>query len=225
MPPNLMSKRPLPMNPHLIEDLTPHTDMPHPISTEPLPEPLILEPPVEPLVPIPWNIHHCQYSSMEEFIEHVIQNLVSWPVDDLDSPMLDVPPLEPEPVMPYLLDSPEGHMHTLSPDESPTEPWQQWLDYPDSPISCKHSLLPSILRSWAYVGCIFHFYLLTKLFPSHDQPPIHFDHMTNHLTSHLTIHMTSHMPSSHLFLKCHLPYVTCSQITCASPDTPLPNST
>ena len=61
---------------------------------------------------------------MEEFIEHVMQNLVSWPVDDLDSPILDVPLLEPEPVMPYLPDSPEGHMHTLSPDESPTEPWQ-----------------------------------------------------------------------------------------------------
>ena len=57
--------------------------------------------------------------------------------------MLDTPPLEPDPVTPYLLDSPEGHTHTLSPDESPTEPWQQWLDHPDSPVSCKHSLSPS----------------------------------------------------------------------------------
>ena len=113
------------------------------MSTEPLPEPLVLEPPVEPLVPIPWNIHRRQYSSMEEFIEHVMQNPVSQPVDDLDSPMLDVPLLEPDPVMPYLPDSPEGHMHTLSPDKSPTEPWQQWLDRPDSPVSCKHSLSPS----------------------------------------------------------------------------------
>ena len=124
MPPDLMSKRPLPMNPPLVEDLPPHVDMPHPMSTEPLPEPLVLEPPVEPLVRIPWNIHHHQYLSMEEFVEHIMQNLVSWPVDDLDSPMLDVPPLEPEPVTPYLLDSPEGHIHTLSPDKSPTEPWQ-----------------------------------------------------------------------------------------------------
>ena len=142
-PPDLMSKRPLPMNPPLVEDLPPHADTPHPISTEPLPEPLVLEPPVKPLVPIPWNIHHCQYSSMEEFVKHVMQNPVSQPVDDLDSPMSDAPPLEPDPVTPYLPDSPEGHTHTLSPDKSPTEPWQQWLDRPDSPISCKHSLSPS----------------------------------------------------------------------------------
>ena len=124
MPPNLMSKQPLPMNPPLVEDLPPHVDTPCPMSTEPLPEPLVLEPPVEPLVPIPWNIHCCQYSSMEEFVEHMMQNPVSQPVDDLDSPMSDVPPLEPDPVTPYLPDSPEGYMHTLSPDESPTEPWQ-----------------------------------------------------------------------------------------------------
>ena len=143
IPPDLMSKRPLPMNPPLVEDLPPCADTPHPMSTEPLPEPLILEPPVEPLIPIPWNIHRRQYSSMEEFVEHVMQNPVSQPVDDLDSPMSDAPPLEPDPVTPYLPDSPEGHPHTLSPDESLTEPWQQWLDRPDSPISRKHSLSPS----------------------------------------------------------------------------------
>ena len=141
MPPDLMSKRPLPMNPPPVEDLPPRTDTPCPMSTEPLPGPLVLEPPVEPLIPIPWNIHHRQYSSMEEFIEHMMQNPVSWPVDNLDSPMSDAPPLEPDPVMPYLPDSPEGHMHTLSPDKSPTEPWQRWLDRPDSPVSRKHSLL------------------------------------------------------------------------------------
>ena len=124
MPPNLMSKQPFPMNPPLAEDLPPRADTPCPMSTEPLPEPLILEPPIEPLVPIPWNIHCCQYSSMEEFVEHVMQNPVSWPMDDLDSPMSDAPLLEPDPVMPYFLDSPGGHMHTLSPDKSPTEPWQ-----------------------------------------------------------------------------------------------------
>ena len=142
-PPDLMSKRPLPMNPPLVEDLPSCADTPNPMSTEPLPEPLILEPPVEPLIPIPWNIHRRQYSSMEEFVEHVMQNPVSRPVDDLDSSMSDAPPLEPDPVTPYLPDSPEGHTHTLSPDESPTEPWQQWLDCPDSPVSRKHSLLPS----------------------------------------------------------------------------------
>ena len=143
MPPDLMSKQPLPMNPPLVEDLPPRADTPRPMSTEPLPEPLILEPPVEPLIPIPWNIHCRQYSSMEEFVKYVMQNPVSWPVDDLDSPMSDAPPLEPDPVTPYLLDSPEGHMHTLLPDESPTEPWQRWLDHPDSPVSRKHSLSPS----------------------------------------------------------------------------------
>ena len=143
MPPNLMSKQPLPMNPPPVEDLPPCTDTPRPMSTEPLPEPLVLEPPVKPLVPIPWNIYHHQYLSMEEFIKHVMQNPVSQPVDDLDSPMSDVPPLEPDPVTPYLPDSPGGHTHTLSPGESPTEPWQRWLDCPDSPISCKHSLSPS----------------------------------------------------------------------------------
>ena len=143
MPPNLMSKQPLPMNPPFVEDLPPHADTPHPMSIEPLPEPLILEPPVKPLVPIPWNTHRHQYSSMEDFIKHMMQNLVSFPLDDQDSPMSDKLPLEPEPAMPYLPDSPEGHMHTLLPDESPTEPWQQWLDHPDSPVSQKHSLSPS----------------------------------------------------------------------------------
>ena len=131
------------MNPPLVEDLPPRVDTPCPMSIEPLPEPLVLEPPVEPLVPIPWNIHRRQYLSMEEFVEHMMQNPVSWPMDDLDSPMSDAPLLEPDPVTPYLPDSPEGHTHTLSPDESPTEPWQRWLDRPDSPISWKHSLSPS----------------------------------------------------------------------------------
>ena len=80
---------------------------------------------------------------MEDFIEHMMQNPVSCPLDDQDSPMSDAPPLEPEPATHYLPDSPEGLMHTLSPDKSPTEPWQQWLDCPESPVSCKHSLSPS----------------------------------------------------------------------------------
>ena len=143
IPPDIMSKWPLPMNLPLVEDLPSHADTPRPMSTEPLPEPLILEPPVEPLVPIPWNIHRHQYLSMEEFVKHMMQNLVSRPMDDLDSPMSDAPLLEPDPVTPYLPDSPGGHMYTLSSDESSTEPWQQWLDSPDSPISHKHSLSPS----------------------------------------------------------------------------------
>ena len=119
-----MSKQLLPMNPPFVEDLPPHPDMPCPMSTEPLPEPLILEPPIEPLIPIPWNTHQYQYLSIEDFIEHVMQNPVSCPLDDQDTPMLDMPLLDPEPATHYLPDSPEGHMHTLSPDKSPTEPWQ-----------------------------------------------------------------------------------------------------
>ena len=80
---------------------------------------------------------------MEDFVEHMMQNPVLCPLDDSDSPMSDTPPLEPEPTTHYLPDSPEGHMHTLSPDKSPTEPWQQWLDCPDSSVSQKHSLSPS----------------------------------------------------------------------------------
>jgi len=62
-----------------------------------------------------------------------------------------------------------------------------------------------MLHSWAYAGCIFHFHLLTKPFPSRDQPPIHLDHMTNHLTTHMTCHMplispAPKSPAHHLIL-------------------------
>jgi len=69
--------------------------------------------------------------------------LVENPLEDPDSPMEDAPPLEPEPVTHYELDIPEGYMHTLSPQESPIEPWQRWLSHSNSPVSCKHSLLPT----------------------------------------------------------------------------------
>ena len=75
-------------------------------------------------------------------------------MDCNNSPMSDAPLLEPDPVMPYLPDSPGGHMHTLSPDESPTEPWQRWLARPDGPISCKHSLSPSSPSSAPIRQCI-----------------------------------------------------------------------
>jgi len=74
-------------------------------------------------------------------------------------------------------------------------------------------------------GAFFIFHLLTKPFPSRDQPPIHLDHMTNHLTSHLTTHMISHMPFQSPAPQSHLSYITCSQVTCASPDTPSPDLT
>jgi len=65
------------------------------------------------------------------------------PLEDPDSPMEDTLPLEPEPVTHYEPDVPGGQAHTLSPEESPIEPWQAYLTQPSSPISHKHSLLPT----------------------------------------------------------------------------------
>src|SRR6195256_2298197 len=65
------------------------------------------------------------------------------PLEDLDSPMEDVPSLEPEPVAHYEPDVPGGHTKTLSPKESPIEPWEAYLTQPSSPVSRKHSLSPT----------------------------------------------------------------------------------
>jgi len=96
-------------------------------------------PPIQPPIPIPWSTHRRQYSSMESYQE---PSPVENPLEDPDSPMEDVPPLEPEPFIPYEPDVPGGNMHTLSPEESPVIPWQEYLA-PDSPVSCKHSLSPT----------------------------------------------------------------------------------
>jgi len=69
--------------------------------------------------------------------------LVENPLEDPDSPMEDVPPLEPEPVMHYEPNVPRGQMHTLSPEEFPIKPWQAYLTQPSSPVSRKHSLSPT----------------------------------------------------------------------------------
>jgi len=128
-------KRPLPLNP------SPLPELPLLLPSEP-PKPLspIDQPPVLPLVPIPWNIHRQDYSSMEMYQEPPpVEN----PLEDPDSPMEDVPPLEPEPVTHYKPDVPGGHTKTLSPEESPIAPWQEYLTQPSSPVSRKHSLLPT----------------------------------------------------------------------------------
>jgi len=95
-------------------------------------------PPVQPPTPIPWSTHCRQYSSMEQLTEQ--------PVEDPDSPMEDTPPIEPEPE-PTTYYEPntfaKGDMHTLSPEESPVAPWQEYLTQPNSPVSCKHSLSPT----------------------------------------------------------------------------------
>ena len=112
--------------------------------------PTPVQPPVEPLIPIPWNIHHREYSSMEMYQEPPpVEN----PLEDLDSPMEDTPPLEPEPVTHYEPDVPGGQTHTLSPEESPIEPWQAYLTQPSSPISCKHSLSPTSPSSVPICQC------------------------------------------------------------------------
>jgi len=98
------------------------------------------QPPVEPLVPVPWNIHYREYSSMEMYQEPPpVEN----PLEDPDSPIEDAPPLEPQPVTHYEPDVPGGQTHTLSPEESPITPWEAYLTQPSSPVSRKHSLSPT----------------------------------------------------------------------------------
>ena len=98
------------------------------------PSPSFGLPPVEPLVPVLWNIYRREYSSMEQLAES--------PENDTDSPMADVPPLEPEPSTYYKPDHPGGSTHALEPYKLPVEPWQRWLDQPDCPMSQKHAQSP-----------------------------------------------------------------------------------
>jgi len=140
--------------------------------------------------------------------------------------------------------SKEGHEH-CNPVSTPLDPNVQLVPNPNGEIgnrsnsfaqllgelqyvanATRPDISYAVLRSWAYAGCIFFiFHLLTKPFPSRDQPHIHLDHMTNHLTSHLTTHMTSHMPFQSPAPQSHLSYITCSKVTCASPDTLSPDLT
>jgi len=130
-----MAKRPLPLNP------SPLSELPPLLPNEPSkPSSPIDQPPVLPLVPVPWNIHRREYSSMKMYQEPPpVENLL----EDPDSPMEDAPPLEPEPVTHYEPNVPGGQTHTLSPEESPVAPWEEYLTYPSSPVSRKHSLSPT----------------------------------------------------------------------------------
>jgi len=133
--PSPMAKRPLPLNPSPLPDLPP---LPPSEPSKPL-SPLD-QPPVEPLIPVPWNIHRREYSSMEMYQEPPpVEN----PLEDPDSSMEDAPPLEPQPVTYYEPDIPGGQTHTLPPEESPIEPWEAYLTQPSSPVSRKHSLSPT----------------------------------------------------------------------------------
>jgi len=133
--PSSMAKRPPPLNPSSLPELPP---LPPSEPSKPL-SPLN-QPPVLPLVPVPWNIHRREYSSMEMYQEPPpVEN----PLEDPDSPMEDAPSLEPEPFIPYEPDVLGGHTKTLSPKESPIEPWEAYLTQPSSPVSRKHSLSPT----------------------------------------------------------------------------------
>jgi len=132
-------KRPLPLNPSSLPDLPPL-----PPSEPSKPSSPLDQPPVEPLIPVPWNIHCREYSSMEMYQE---PSPVENPLEDPDSPMEDAPPLEPQPVTHYEPGVPGGQTHTLSPEESPIEPWEAYLTQPSSPVSRKHSLSTTSLSS------------------------------------------------------------------------------
>jgi len=137
--PPLMTKQPLPLNPSLLPELPllPPSEPSKPSSP-------IDQPPVLPLVPVPWNIHRQDYFSMEMYQEPPpVEN----PLEDPDSPIEDAPPLEPEPITHYEPDVPGGHTKTLSPEESPITPWEEYLTQPSSPVSRKHSLSPTSTSS------------------------------------------------------------------------------
>jgi len=133
-----MPKQPLPLNPSPLPDLPP---LPPNEPSKPL-SPLD-QPPVLPLAPVPWNIHRRDYSSMEMYQEPIpVEN----PLEDPDSPMEDAPPLEPK-----LTQYPgkEGELYILDSKEPPIPPWVEYHDNPPPPVSHKHSLSPTMLRSWA----------------------------------------------------------------------------
>jgi len=88
-----MAKQPLPLNPSPLPDLPPL-----PPNEPSKPSSPLDQPPVKPLVPITWNIHRQEYSSMEMDQE---PPLVENPLEDPDSPMEDALPLEPELFAPY----------------------------------------------------------------------------------------------------------------------------
>ena len=133
--PPLTAKQLLPLKPSPLPELPPL-----PPSEPSKPSSPVDQPPVLPLVPVPWNIHRWEYSSMEMYQEPPpVEN----PLEDPDSPMEDAPPLEPQLVTHYEPDVPEGNTHTLSPEESPIAPWEEYLTQPSSPVSRKRSLSPT----------------------------------------------------------------------------------
>jgi len=156
MPPELMGKTPLPLNPPSLsplEDLPPKLEQTRPTTpqwTSPsqvvmmqLPSPAMsIYPsfdllPIQPPIPIPWNTHHRQYSSMESYQE---PPLVENPLEDQNSPIEDAPRLPLEPTQ--YLNTEDGTV-TLSSKEPPLRVWTEYHDNPPPPVSRKHSLSPT----------------------------------------------------------------------------------
>jgi len=95
-----------------------------------------------------------------------VENLL----EDPDSPMEDMPPLEPELDTHYEPDVPGGQTYTLSPEESPIAPWEEYLTQPSSPVSCKHSLSPTSLSSAPIRQCTSHEGSYQSITPSASSP-------------------------------------------------------
>jgi len=122
-------KQPLPLNPSVLPDLPPL-----PPSEPSKPSSPLDQPPVEPLIPIPWNIHHREYSSMEEYQEPIpVEN----PLEDPDSLIEDAPTVY------YLPDISEGPIHTLHPERVPAVPWKEHYEEPSPPLFRKRSVSPT----------------------------------------------------------------------------------
>jgi len=127
-----MPKQPQPLNPSSLPDLPPllHSEPSKPSSP-------LDQPPVEPLVPVPWNIHRREYSSMEM---HQEPPLVENPLEDQDSPVEDTPPPPLEPTQ--YLNTEDGTV-AIPTREFPIRTWRTYHDRPLSPVSRKHSLSPT----------------------------------------------------------------------------------
>jgi len=152
-----MGKQPLPLNPSVLPDLPPLPPSEPSKPSSPLDQPptrpvtpqwtkpsqVVMTRPPSPaksiypsldLPPIPWNIHHREYSSMEEYQE---PTLVENPLEDPDSPIKDAPTVY------YLPDIPDGPIHTLHPERAPAAPWKEHYEDPSPPLSRKRSVSPT----------------------------------------------------------------------------------
>jgi len=135
-PPESMGKQPLPLpiEPEPVKPVTPQWTRPSQVVMTRPPSPVrSIYPPLD-LPPIPWNTHHREYSSMEEYQEPPpVEN----PLEDPDSHIEDAPTVY------YLPDIPEGPIHTLHPERTPAAPWKEHYEDPSPPLFRKRSVSPT----------------------------------------------------------------------------------